>query len=183
MFQRFRYDYVDDQPPEAIPGFTKLLKTGVRAEFMSPIFPSVSYPDWTTLVTGLYPESHGIVGNYFYDAQTKENFSLFDKTSTKKPKVIIYLFLIWRYLRFCGLSLSMQWLHLRIFFLGKLDTCAVGYATMLSHILQVWHVFVYVSFVLMLKKGLVWSLTVPRLWLISSSSLLVNFFNYLKFRK
>ena len=54
---------------------------------MSPIFPSISYPDWTTLITGLWPESHGVVGNYFYDTIQKDNFSLFDADSTGKHKV------------------------------------------------------------------------------------------------
>ncbi|KAB7502615.1 Ectonucleotide pyrophosphatase/phosphodiesterase family member 6 [Armadillidium nasatum] len=86
LWFRFRYDYVDDQPKENIPGFTKLLEEGVRAEYMSPIYPSISYPDWTSLVTGLYAESHGVVGNYFYDPSDKSNFSLFDANSTGQKK-------------------------------------------------------------------------------------------------
>ena len=54
---------------------------------MSPIFPSISYPDWTTLITGLWAESHGIVGNYFYDGTEKDEFSLFDEDATGKTKV------------------------------------------------------------------------------------------------
>ncbi|KAB7504241.1 Ectonucleotide pyrophosphatase/phosphodiesterase family member 6 [Armadillidium nasatum] len=53
---------------------------------MSPIYPSISYPDWTSLVTGLYAESHGVVGNYFYDPSDKSNFSLFDANSTGQKK-------------------------------------------------------------------------------------------------
>jgi predicted AlkP superfamily pyrophosphatase or phosphodiesterase len=34
---------------------------------MTPAFPSSTFPNHWTLVTGLYPESHGIVGNTVYD--------------------------------------------------------------------------------------------------------------------
>lgn len=86
MLDGFRYDYTDDQPKESLPGFTQFLDGGVRADYMTPIYPSISYPDWTTLVTGLYAESHGIVGNYFYDAEDKSNFSLFAPNSTGLKK-------------------------------------------------------------------------------------------------
>jgi len=34
---------------------------------MHPSFPSLTFPNHFTLVTGLHPESHGIVGNNFFD--------------------------------------------------------------------------------------------------------------------
>ncbi|RAL68569.1 hypothetical protein DID88_007292 [Monilinia fructigena] len=39
-----------------------------------PSFPSVTFPNHYTLVTGLYPESHGIVGNTFWDKELQEEF-------------------------------------------------------------------------------------------------------------
>lgn len=41
---------------------------------MLPSFPSVTFPNHFTLVTGLYPESHGIVGNSFWDPTFQEEF-------------------------------------------------------------------------------------------------------------
>lgn len=41
---------------------------------MTPSFPSVTFPNHFTLVTGLYPESHGVVGNTFWDPELKEEF-------------------------------------------------------------------------------------------------------------
>ena len=35
----------------------------LRAEAMYPSFPSSTFPNHWTLATGLYPESHGVVGN------------------------------------------------------------------------------------------------------------------------
>ena len=55
----FRYDYVDKITP--LPNLHYLEANGVRAEWMQPIFPSKTFPNHYTLVTGLYAESHGIV--------------------------------------------------------------------------------------------------------------------------
>ncbi len=50
---------------------------------MIPAYPSLTFPNHYTLVTGLYPEHHGIVGNQFYDPDRKETYSYKDpKTNT-----------------------------------------------------------------------------------------------------
>ncbi|XP_076040855.1 glycerophosphocholine cholinephosphodiesterase ENPP6-like [Oratosquilla oratoria] len=85
LLDGFRWDYADDQPGQ-LPGFDRFLKEGVRARWTNPLYPSVSYPTWTTLVTGQYAETHGIVGNYFYSAEDQDKFSLFDIESTGKQK-------------------------------------------------------------------------------------------------
>lgn len=52
-------------------------------EGMIPAYPSLTFPNHYTLVTGLYPEHHGIVGNQFYDPERKETYSYRDpKTAT-----------------------------------------------------------------------------------------------------
>jgi predicted AlkP superfamily pyrophosphatase or phosphodiesterase len=60
----FRWDYVDR--PEAV-NIRKLAARGVRAERMIPAFPSKTFPNHYTIVTGLTPEHHGIVANLFRD--------------------------------------------------------------------------------------------------------------------
>ncbi|CAG8562613.1 4088_t:CDS:2 [Acaulospora colombiana] len=49
-------------------------KNGLQAKYLIPSFPSVTFPNHYTIVTGLYPESHGIVGNEFYDPDLKDYF-------------------------------------------------------------------------------------------------------------
>lgn len=70
----FRYDYAKKY------GATHLLAIGQRGastpEGMLPSYPSLTFPNHYTIVTGLYPEHHGIVGNEFYDPARKETFSL-----------------------------------------------------------------------------------------------------------
>ncbi len=60
----FRADYVDR--PGAV-NLRRLAARGVRAERMVPSFPSKTFPNHYTLVTGLTPEHHGIVANAMKD--------------------------------------------------------------------------------------------------------------------
>lgn len=53
---------------------------------MLPSFPSVTFPNHYTIVTGLYPESHGIVGNTFWDPKLKEEFYYTDPARSQQPK-------------------------------------------------------------------------------------------------
>lgn len=49
------------------PTLNALAKDGVRAESMRPSFPSITFPNHYTLVTGLRPDHHGIVANTMDD--------------------------------------------------------------------------------------------------------------------
>lgn len=60
----FRWDYVDRTDT---PNLDYLAEHGVKAESMIPVFPSKTFPNHLTIVTGLYPENHGIVSNTMYD--------------------------------------------------------------------------------------------------------------------
>lgn len=76
----FRWDY-----PKKY-GATHLLAiaaAGASApDGMIPAYPSLTFPNHYTLVTGLYPEHHGIVGNSFYDPARKERYSFTDPKSS-----------------------------------------------------------------------------------------------------
>ncbi|KAI8806768.1 alkaline-phosphatase-like protein [Cladochytrium replicatum] len=56
------------------PNLYRMAKSGVAAKQMSSVFPSVTFPNHYTLVTGLYPESHGMVANVFYDPVLNDTF-------------------------------------------------------------------------------------------------------------
>lgn len=56
------------------PTLNAFVADGVSPLYMLPSFPSVTFPNHFTLVTGLYPESHGIVGNTFWDPELQEEF-------------------------------------------------------------------------------------------------------------
>ncbi|MCX2739393.1 alkaline phosphatase family protein [Pontibacter anaerobius] len=69
----FRYDYADKYDAANLQA---LRAQGVQAESMLPSFPSKTFPNHYTLVTGMYPASHGLINNYFYDPQRKEHYSM-----------------------------------------------------------------------------------------------------------
>src|SRR5258706_5753842 len=71
-FDGWRWDYIDRQPA---PNLKALAARGVRAKAMIPSFPVLTFPNHYTLVTGLYPEHHGIVGNTMRDARMPERFT------------------------------------------------------------------------------------------------------------
>lgn len=69
----FRYDYAQKYHAENL---LKLSQNGVRAKAMIPSFPSVTFPNHWSLITGLYPSHHGLVDNYFYDYKRKKPFNM-----------------------------------------------------------------------------------------------------------
>ncbi|CAG8646095.1 11458_t:CDS:2 [Funneliformis caledonium] len=70
-FDGFRSDYLDRN---FTPTIQKFIQKGLKAEYLVPSFPSVTFPNHYSIVTGLYPESHGIVANEFYDPILKDDF-------------------------------------------------------------------------------------------------------------
>ena len=60
-----RADYLD---LGITPNLSRLAREGVRADWMTPSYPSLTFPNHYTLVTGLRPDHHGIVHNTMRDA-------------------------------------------------------------------------------------------------------------------
>ncbi|XP_063846249.1 glycerophosphocholine cholinephosphodiesterase ENPP6-like [Scylla paramamosain] len=82
----FRWDYtVVHGAGTQLPGFQHFQTAGTRAEYLRPVYPSLSYPNWHTIATGLYPERHGIIGNLIYDPERNKTFYLMDTNSTTDP--------------------------------------------------------------------------------------------------
>lgn len=70
----FKPAYLADKA-HLVPNILALGKEhGVRAESMQPCFPSLTFPNHWSLMTGLYPESHGIVANDFWAQELEEEF-------------------------------------------------------------------------------------------------------------
>src|SRR5690606_36954726 len=60
----FRPDYLERG---LTPHLDSLARTGVRAQWMTPSFPTKTFPNHYTIVTGLLPDHHGIVANSMWD--------------------------------------------------------------------------------------------------------------------
>lgn len=79
----FRADYLKRG---LSPTLSSFIQQGVSPKFMTPSFPSLTFPNHYTLVTGLYPESHGIVANTFWDNKFGEGFVYTNKEHSMQPK-------------------------------------------------------------------------------------------------
>ncbi len=76
----FRYDYAQRYGAKHL---LALVARGASAsKGMLPVFPSLTFPNHYTIVTGLYPDHHGIVANSFYDPARKEKYSVSDPKTT-----------------------------------------------------------------------------------------------------
>ena len=58
-----------DLTEERLPAVVALAKRGARAERLIPSFPTNTFPNHVTLVTGVSPQRHGIVDNSFVDPE------------------------------------------------------------------------------------------------------------------
>ena len=75
----FRWDYAERD------GATHLLALGKQGtwapEGMLPSYPSLTFPNHFTIVTGLYPEHHGLVANSFVDEAKQARYALKDASA------------------------------------------------------------------------------------------------------
>lgn len=69
----FKPEYLDKYPA---PTLGLLAKQGVRAKWMTPSFPSLTFPNHYAIATGLYPDHNGIVANNIYAPEFNETFSM-----------------------------------------------------------------------------------------------------------
>ncbi|WP_455639648.1 alkaline phosphatase family protein [Parabacteroides sp.] len=72
----FRSDYPDRA---YTPTLDSLAEAGVRAAFR-PAFPSVTFPNHYSMATGLYPDHHGLVSNFFYAPDLDSVYRMADPT-------------------------------------------------------------------------------------------------------
>jgi predicted AlkP superfamily pyrophosphatase or phosphodiesterase len=77
----FRYDYARKFGAKHLLALGK--EGAIAAEGMIPAYPSLTFPNHYTLVTGLYPEHHGIVANNFYDPARKQRYSYTDPATSR----------------------------------------------------------------------------------------------------
>jgi alkaline phosphatase D len=75
----FRYDYAER---DHAANLLALAKSGVTAKALIPSFPTTTFPNHYTIVTGLYPAHHGIVDNSFWDPAKNTEFRSSNSAST-----------------------------------------------------------------------------------------------------
>jgi len=71
----FRWDYLQKFQAQT-PHLNQLAAEGVHVRRLISAFPSLTFPNHYTIVTGLWPEHHGIVNNKMYDPDFKADFNI-----------------------------------------------------------------------------------------------------------
>ncbi|MBL9084293.1 MAG: alkaline phosphatase family protein [Planctomycetales bacterium] len=84
--------YFDDHRAH-MPTLRRMAAEGARADGMVCSFPTVTWPNHTTLVTGVVPAKHGVIGNAYYDRAKGTNVPfipdpIFDKDEIVKVPTI-----------------------------------------------------------------------------------------------
>jgi len=69
----FRYDLADKYQAENL---IRLRASGVKADYMQSVFPSLTFPNHYSIATGEYPDHDGIVDNTFYDPARQQVYSM-----------------------------------------------------------------------------------------------------------
>lgn len=80
--------YYFDDPKADLPTIRWMAKNGARAERMEASFPTVTWPNHTTLVTGVEPGKHGVIGNSYYDRAQGKNISLLPDPLFDKEEIV-----------------------------------------------------------------------------------------------
>jgi len=82
-FDGFRWDYANRN---ITPNLDFIEQNGVHALSLKPCFPSKTFPNHYSIVTGMYPENHGIIANNFIDPFTNEIYKISDTAAVRNPK-------------------------------------------------------------------------------------------------
>ncbi len=77
----YRYDYTEKFDAKNL---KELAQNGSTSNWLIPSFPSKTFPNHYSLVTGLLPVNHGIVSNSFYDKTKDKVYKIGDKASVEK---------------------------------------------------------------------------------------------------
>ena len=78
----WRWDYLARLRP---PGLMDLVRQGVQSDGLIPVFPTLTFPNHYTIVTGLPPARHGIISNTMLDPAIPGRFTLSNTAVTGNP--------------------------------------------------------------------------------------------------
>ena len=82
-FDAFRWDYISRG---ISPNLEKIKQEGVSALSLRSVFPSVTFPNHLSIITGMYPAHHGIITNTFHDPYSNENYRMSDTNAVRNGK-------------------------------------------------------------------------------------------------
>jgi len=68
----FRWDYAHRG---LTPNLEQVREKGVSAMSLRPVFPTLTFPNHYSIISGMYPENHGIISNEFFNPIAEEQYS------------------------------------------------------------------------------------------------------------
>ena len=77
-----RSDFVEKYHATALQSYGK---SGIVANYMTSVFPSLTFPNHYSIVTGLYPAHHGLVDNTFFDEKANATYTMSNKKMVADP--------------------------------------------------------------------------------------------------
>lgn len=81
-------DFYLDDPKSDLPTLRRLAKEGARAKGLECSFPTVTWPNHTTLVTGVPPAKHGVLGNNYLDRKAAAPIALIPDPLFDKDQIV-----------------------------------------------------------------------------------------------
>lgn len=78
----FAYDYLATYQPRHILEFGK---SGVKSKLL-PVYPSKTFPNHLSIITGVYPVNHGIIHNNFYQPDIQKQY--YKGAGKKKQRLV-----------------------------------------------------------------------------------------------
>ncbi|HEY1083676.1 MAG TPA: ectonucleotide pyrophosphatase/phosphodiesterase [Prosthecobacter sp.] len=80
--------YYFEDPKAPMPTIRKLAAEGARARRMKTSLPTVTWPNHTTLVTGVQPGKHGVIGNSVFDRVTQKEIVYLPDPHFDKDEIV-----------------------------------------------------------------------------------------------
>jgi predicted AlkP superfamily pyrophosphatase or phosphodiesterase len=82
-FDGFRHDYIDKYD---LKNFKEFRNEGASADGLIPCYPSLTFPNHYSIVTGLRPGRHGLVDNNFYDSALNLTYAIANRTAVSDAR-------------------------------------------------------------------------------------------------
>ena len=82
-FDGFRWDYLNRG---ITPNLERIKNDGVSAISLRPVFPSKTFPNHLSIITGMYAENHGIISNSFPNFEKDYWYKMSDTSAVRDSK-------------------------------------------------------------------------------------------------
>ena len=82
-FDGFRWDYLNRN---ITPNLNEILNDGVHALSLRPSFPSKTFPNHISILTGMYPDNHGIISNNIKNIFNGKRYRIGNNKSVTEPE-------------------------------------------------------------------------------------------------